>query len=386
MSFLIVERERYALEMGDTTLGGNSDELFASSPLSSLPPFAVVTCDLTAGASIRALNSALSVMVTGKTLGSTPLPLQHGDRIEVGGLRILFGDARLVGSTVHISGMSADEMALLAGLSGAETTADTGGRLTHIGPGKVYHVPPAGLEIGRDPECGIVLNSKKVSRRHCVIMPGLLGYAVTDRSANGVYLNGTRVDGVARLGQGDRLKIADFEFVFEADAAQLEPARAKDKPTLETPAPPSSHRAPLSSTAALASLTEPIPVQARPDDMRLRASLEVLNDGPQRGTRIRLDKPVVHVGRGSHSDVRFSEDSVSSTHATLLQRGREWHVLDLGSRNGTYVDGQRVTAETLIPGVSELHFGNIRVLFRPIAGTDETPSTRSIVGMPNTKR
>ena len=160
MSFLIIERERYALQMGDTTLGGGADELFASSALANLPPFAVVTCDLTNGASIRALKSALSVMVTGTTLGTSPKALRHGDRIEVGGLRILFGDARLVGSTVHVAGMSADEMALLSGLAGSEVTADTGGRLTHVGPGKVYLVPPAGLEIGRDPECGIVLNSK----------------------------------------------------------------------------------------------------------------------------------------------------------------------------------------------------------------------------------
>jgi pSer/pThr/pTyr-binding forkhead associated (FHA) protein len=198
-----------------------------------------------------------------------------------------------------------------------------------------------------------------------VIMPGLLGYAVTDRSANGVFVNGIRVEGVARLGQGDRLRIADFEFVFEADAAQLEPDRDKTRTTAETPVPTKSRRAPVSSTAALASVTEPMPVFARPDAPRLLATLEVLNEGSQHGQRIRLEKPVVHVGRGSHSDIRFTEDSVSSTHATLLQRGPEWHVLDLGSRNGTYIDGARITEETVI---------------------DEVPATRKIAGTPGTKR
>jgi len=116
MSFLIIDRERYALQLGETVLGGDGDELLASSSLASLAPFAVVRCDLSEGASIRALPSASGVTLGGKPLGTEPCVLHHGDRIAVGHQQILYGEARAVGSTTHIGGMTNDEVALLAGL------------------------------------------------------------------------------------------------------------------------------------------------------------------------------------------------------------------------------------------------------------------------------
>ena len=47
-----------------------------------------------------------------------------------------------------------------------------------------------GLLIGRDPGCQIVLASREVSREHALIAPSLLGYMITDRSLNGVLVNG----------------------------------------------------------------------------------------------------------------------------------------------------------------------------------------------------
>lgn len=49
------------------------------------------------------------------------------------------------------------------------------------------------------------------------------------------------------------------------------------------------------------------------------------------------------VGRAPSCTLRLDEPHVSGEHATLLWTGKQWELKDLGSRNGTFVDGERVT-------------------------------------------
>src|SRR5581483_829410 len=61
------------------------------------------------------------------------------------------------------------------------------------------------------------------------------------------------------------------------------------------------------------------------------------------GPTLHLRQPFV-VGRAQGCELRLSVSSVSSHHATLRWDGRCWSVVDLGSRNGTFVNGHRVPA------------------------------------------
>jgi len=66
-------------------------------------------------------------------------------------------------------------------------------------------------------------------------------------------------------------------------------------------------------------------------------------DGPQAGVGATLgDQPVV-IGRGSDCQIRLDDDYSSTRHARVFPSEGEWWVEDLGSTNGTYLDGQRVT-------------------------------------------
>ncbi|MFL5605028.1 MAG: FHA domain-containing protein, partial [Gemmatimonadaceae bacterium] len=219
-----------------------------------------------------------------------------------------------------------------------------------------------GVVIGRDPECGIIIKSKAVSRRHASIAPGLLGYMITDESTNGVFVNGARIEGATLLHQGDRVRIGTTELRFEADQATFEPAPAI-RPVEPTPV------APVRPAVA--------PVAPLP----LLATLEVLTRGLQEGKRFRIERSIVQIGRGTHNDIHLAEDSVSGSHATLMRRGAAWYLVDLGSRNGSYVDGARVTEQQLASGC-ELRLGNVKLLFRAIASASEDDgSTRGIVGL-----
>lgn len=371
MSFLIVDAERVALQIGENTLGGDGEDALPIPRMSGLPPLAVIAVWPEQATTIRALASGAAVTVDGTPLGSGPREIRHGARIEASGVRIIFGDLRTIGTTASVEGITDHELALLSGIIPSEPTASTGGRLTWLRDGRTYDVPEEGLVIGRDPECDIVLTSAEVSRQHATIAPVLQGYIVTDGSANGLLVNGCRVDRGQVLGQRDVLRIADEEFRFEADPATFEPS-----PELR----PAS---PLVSAEALPR-ERSLPTAGSPTGLQLLATLEIINEGTLKGTRFRIERPIAHIGRAEHNEVRLRDNSVSGSHASLLLRNGTWTVIELGSTNGTYVDGERVNGEWVLRGVCELRVGNIKMVFRPIGAPPQgTDSTRAIVGVPD---
>lgn len=68
--------------------------------------------------------------------------------------------------------------------------------------------------------------------------------------------------------------------------------------------------------------------------------MAVLTKQPE-GTRSPVLSPHL-VGRSRLADLRMTEPTVSGEHAVLRWTGREWELHDLGSRNGTIVDGRRL--------------------------------------------
>jgi pSer/pThr/pTyr-binding forkhead associated (FHA) protein len=58
---------------------------------------------------------------------------------------------------------------------------------------------------------------------------------------------------------------------------------------------------------------------------------------------IPLDKPVITIGRKAENDIVIDNQAVSGFHAKILAEGDAFAIEDLGSLNGTFVNGQRVT-------------------------------------------
>ena len=71
---------------------------------------------------------------------------------------------------------------------------------------------------------------------------------------------------------------------------------------------------------------------------------------------IALERPITHIGRGLVADVRLEDSQVSRRHAILALRGDGARILDDRSYNGTFVNGRRVTVESLSDG-DVLRFG-----------------------------
>ena len=103
------------------------------------------------------------------------------------------------------------------------------------------------------------------------------------------------------------------------------------------------------------------------------AVLTVREAGTER--RIVLDARAV-VGRDADCDVVLASRSVSRRHAVVEPAGAGWVVRDLGSANGLFVEGKRLTQATLAPGAS-LRFGDVEATFES-GGTQRASSAERL--------
>ena len=92
----------------------------------------------------------------------------------------------------------------------------------------------------------------------------------------------------------------------------------------------------------------------------------MLRDGEDRQRLVVLEDARVVVGRDADSDVALEWDpKVSSLHARLEREGRYWTLHDDGlSRNGSFVEGERVEGQRVLRDGDELRFGDTLVTFR----------------------
>ena len=74
-----------------------------------------------------------------------------------------------------------------------------------------------------------------------------------------------------------------------------------------------------------------------------------LTAGPRRGEELAVDRPVLTLGRAAACDLVIDDDSVSARHARLEWESGAWRITDLGSVNGTAVEGVTLPPETPPP-------------------------------------
>jgi pSer/pThr/pTyr-binding forkhead associated (FHA) protein len=110
----------------------------------------------------------------------------------------------------------------------------------------------------------------------------------------------------------------------------------------------------------------------------MNAALKVLS-GPLSGQSVRLSRKLL-IGRAEDCDLRLESDFVSNYHCILLLDEYTLQLRDLGSKNGTLVNGCRVgTSAIILLHNDTLSIGEVTLL---IDLTPETKPTGSTPGPP----
>jgi hypothetical protein len=96
-----------------------------------------------------------------------------------------------------------------------------------------------------------------------------------------------------------------------------------------------------------------------------------IRTGPQSGMDFSLDRPVTRIGRGSTNDIVIQDTQSSRHHAEITRQGDQLIVQDLGSTNGTFVNGERITAPRLLRPGDQIRIGETSFGFQaaPLAAT-----------------
>ena len=103
-------------------------------------------------------------------------------------------------------------------------------------------------------------------------------------------------------------------------------------------------------------------LKVSPDDLAGGGALLVVRRGPNEGSKYTLDAEVTRAGRHPDSDIFLDDITVSRRHAEVVRRADGFHVVDVGSLNGTYVNRDRVEDAKLANG-DELQIGKFKLVF-----------------------
>ena len=370
MILLEIDGERYPIAAGETVIGSALDSTVVLAGEGVRPRHAVVQGMQAGAAAIRAADRDAEVRVNGVRLGSDPTPLLHGDKIEISGQELLVVDATRAGSTQMFDSGAFADLAPPPSQKGVRTR--TGGRLVCLTDGREYSVGAGPLSFGRDAGSDVVVSGNEVSRNHAEIRNEPDGYLLLDLSVNGTYVNGERIGKTHTLARADVIRIGNDEFRFYADAAVAAPPEtAATFP--ETSSPPA---APVGAAQRLSDTMHGIPEPNTPPSPEAAPLASLLfRSGEFKGRRLPIRVPVVNIGRGDYNDVVISDASVSTMHAKLQRREAVWILSDLGSTNGTFVEGERLSGEVALTPGTTLRFGDVIALFEPL--DDHVPAART---------
>jgi DNA-binding NtrC family response regulator len=190
------------------------------------------------------------------------------------------------------------------------------------------------IGIGRSHDNHIVLPQPEVSRHQALLRREGQQIVLEDKSGRGTDVNADLVQRTV-LRHGDTVRVGAYRLRLEIDDPRAAGADTLTREsTLDIPAGP-------------------------PVAPPLRCELRVVA-GPDAGKLVPLGRERVTIGRGARNSVVLSDPTVSNLHIELEPAASGFSLRDLGSTNGTFVNGQRVQSATAEPG-AEIRLGNTRL-------------------------
>jgi len=368
--------------------GGQTIELGALTRIGRRPEMDLVLADTMvsgAHAEVRLIGEAYAVADAGSRNGTfvneqqitAPTTLANGDTIRVGSTKIAFAQplpAPVPAPTPapSVSAEPAPEIPAspvgpaVSGLfvrpESLEETGVPGMGISGAleGGGRRYELLGSQISLGRDPEAEVSIEDPAVSYTHAQItLHGGALYLRDLGSRNGTWVNAQLVTTPHPLRDGDVVHLGETDLTFRSVGGRVAEAPPAMTPEPVVPEPVVTPQPPPVTAP------QPLPVAvpgtpAAPKAFRLR-----MESGPLAEQTFPLVAAEVVIGRDPDANISISEGTVSWRHAKLEPRGTGWSVTDLGSTNGTAVNGRVLEAnreQPLEPG-AEVRFGEVTMRF-----------------------
>ena len=119
-----------------------------------------------------------------------------------------------------------------------------------------------------------------------------------------------------------------------------------------------------------------------------RARLLLLNSGGDVSQEFEITRPNIVIGRSPQSNILISDTEISRIHAQIVNTPHGFFIADMGSTNGTFLNGQAIKPKQMIELKSndQVNLGQLDFLFQlvsdsvPIANHQYLPQTQSLSG------
>lgn len=256
------------------------------------------------GYALRDLNSANGSWVgLARSEPDAPQLVQDGDLLRLGGVSVTFN---LIEEGTVAPGESARDAAKL------------------VGPFGTIALTKATTSLGRAADSDVPIDDRKASRLHAQILhTGTDDFYLRDMgSVNGTLVNGVRVFDAHPLRDGDVVGVGATTFTFQRN----------------TP-------------------------EGRPHPPQTGAELTIVQ-GSGAGSRHTLRDGDTTIGRDPGNMIALADSLATRRHAAITVAGEEVSVRDLGSSNGTWVNGARLTAAQRLRDGDTIDIGQTRFEFR----------------------
>ncbi|MBH23323.1 MAG: hypothetical protein CMH57_02445 [Myxococcales bacterium] len=192
--------------------------------------------------------------------------------------------------------------------------------------------------IGRVEGNDIILPSSNVSRRHSRLFVRDGKCFIEDlNSSNGVYVDSQRIQGEHNLGSGAQIRIGDYYLYLEYNRADGE-GQSDVVSTHIVSQDENAHKL-----------------------IRIRDAFA--------GEEFVLSELHNSIGRTDENYILLNDQSISRRHAVIENNGLVYSMSDLGSSNGTSVNGRQVTGTVVLKEGDIVRFGNVEFTFV----SNETP-------------
>lgn len=229
---------------------------------------------------------------------------------------------------------------------------------------KSYKFTQSSIVIGRMRECDVPLDSASVSRKHAKIQISNNHVMISDLGSG----NGTRVDQKKLIANepqdlkpNQKIQIEEFELTinYEAKAPQ-------NIPDIDIQEESLTHADELKPTQASDDMIEikMIKKVLGALDQDKFASLIVIDEKFEdlKGTFEEGQDEMV-IGRDPSCDFHINTSMVSRRHAVIALKWGSYVITDLNSKNGTFVNGEKVTEKSIRDG-DEILVGTIKCIFK----------------------
>lgn len=206
--------------------------------------------------------------------------------------------------------------------------------------------------IGRSRQCAVHLDDPDVSRQHTMIRAeGDLYFVKDNGSRNGTLLNGKKISAEVEIKSGDVLTVGPFTLTFHADEAAMEGSPEEGEPATRF----------ISSKQ----MEDDLPgkkIVRKTEEGNLKVKVTVL-DGPLEGGTFEDWQGDLTIGRGLDNNVVLLDDAVTTYHARIYEKADGFYIEDLGSHNGTFLQGVKIANEKL-PNSAKIRIGVTTLQFK----------------------